>query len=291
MVLDLDLFRADKGGDPAMVRDMQRKRFKDPALVDALVRADGAWRRCTWGGGTGRRLQPAPGLRAGGEGTRHSPHPQGLRDPLEGLASPSRGDSLSPCPAPLTPPGWGVPVSRPPAWRPGPRRRPPHPISPPQGRRGPSVPPPPARARPQPDSQTPSLKRGDLYGIAACPRGSPRGIFPRRHSGWIPAGTGGSSWAGSPSAPSLRLRTGPWGRLPSALRVDPPPVIPEQHCCRIRLGRTGHGVPHADTPPRWGGFGGQEPPAWGVGGGGRTAGAAVRPQSWVRGCAAGCGGW
>lgn len=49
MVLDLDLFRTDKGGDPAMVRDMQRKRFKDPALVDALVRADGAWRRCTWG--------------------------------------------------------------------------------------------------------------------------------------------------------------------------------------------------------------------------------------------------
>lgn len=57
MVLDLDLFRADKGGDPAMVRDMQRKRFKDPTLVDALVRADGAWRRCTWGGGN---------LRAGG---------------------------------------------------------------------------------------------------------------------------------------------------------------------------------------------------------------------------------
>lgn len=48
MVLDLDLFRADKGGDPAAVREMQRKRFKDPALVDALVRADGAWRRCTW---------------------------------------------------------------------------------------------------------------------------------------------------------------------------------------------------------------------------------------------------
>uniref|UniRef100_A0A8C9MXZ1 Serine--tRNA ligase, cytoplasmic n=2 Tax=Serinus canaria TaxID=9135 RepID=A0A8C9MXZ1_SERCA len=46
MVLDLDLFRADKGGDPAMVRDMQRKRFKDPGLVDALVRVDGAWRRC-----------------------------------------------------------------------------------------------------------------------------------------------------------------------------------------------------------------------------------------------------
>ncbi|XP_032655525.1 serine--tRNA ligase, cytoplasmic isoform X4 [Chelonoidis abingdonii] len=46
MVLDLDLFRADKGGDPGRVRDTQIKRFKDPALVDALVEADGAWRRC-----------------------------------------------------------------------------------------------------------------------------------------------------------------------------------------------------------------------------------------------------
>lgn len=46
MVLDLDLFRADKGGDPELVREMQLKRFKDPALVDALVAADGAWRRC-----------------------------------------------------------------------------------------------------------------------------------------------------------------------------------------------------------------------------------------------------
>ncbi|KAM6454483.1 serine--tRNA ligase, cytoplasmic [Liasis olivaceus] len=46
MVLDLDLFRADKGGDPELVRETQLKRFKDPALVDALVAADGAWRRC-----------------------------------------------------------------------------------------------------------------------------------------------------------------------------------------------------------------------------------------------------
>ncbi|XP_033008389.1 serine--tRNA ligase, cytoplasmic [Lacerta agilis] len=46
MVLDLDLFRADKGGDPELVRETQRKRFKDPALVDELVAADGAWRRC-----------------------------------------------------------------------------------------------------------------------------------------------------------------------------------------------------------------------------------------------------
>jgi len=28
MVLDLDLFRADKGGDPEKIRELQRKRYK-----------------------------------------------------------------------------------------------------------------------------------------------------------------------------------------------------------------------------------------------------------------------
>ncbi|XP_068604480.1 serine--tRNA ligase, cytoplasmic [Brachionichthys hirsutus] len=46
MVLDLDLFRTDKGGDPEMVRETQRKRFKDATLVDKLVAADTAWRQC-----------------------------------------------------------------------------------------------------------------------------------------------------------------------------------------------------------------------------------------------------
>ncbi|KAF5911050.1 serine--tRNA ligase, cytoplasmic isoform X1 [Diceros bicornis minor] len=46
MVLDLDLFRVDKGGDPALIRETQEKRFKDPGLVDQLVKADGEWRRC-----------------------------------------------------------------------------------------------------------------------------------------------------------------------------------------------------------------------------------------------------
>lgn len=83
MVLDLDLFRADKGGDPAMVRDMQRKRFKDPALVDALVRADGAWRRCTWG-------------RVEWEGTF------GLGDP-RGLVTPLSHAGMSPLPGAFPP--------------------------------------------------------------------------------------------------------------------------------------------------------------------------------------------
>lgn len=126
MVLDLDLFRADKGGDPAMVRDMQRKRFKDPALVDALVRADGAWRRCTWGGGPGRAgglADPPPGLGGGAEGSWHTP---GLGDPQEGLSPPlpppPRGPSVPGWACPLFyAPGLGDPSQHPPAWRPVPR--------------------------------------------------------------------------------------------------------------------------------------------------------------------------
>lgn len=46
MVLDLDLFRTDKGGDPEIIRETQRKRFKDVTLVDKLVAADSEWRKC-----------------------------------------------------------------------------------------------------------------------------------------------------------------------------------------------------------------------------------------------------
>lgn len=46
MVLDLDLFREDKGGNPELVRETQRKRFKDTGLVDSLLRSDAAWRKC-----------------------------------------------------------------------------------------------------------------------------------------------------------------------------------------------------------------------------------------------------
>lgn len=45
-MLDLDLFRTDKGGDPEVVRETQRKRFKDVTLVDKLVAADTEWRKC-----------------------------------------------------------------------------------------------------------------------------------------------------------------------------------------------------------------------------------------------------
>lgn len=48
MVLDLDLFRTDKGGDPDRIRETQKNRFKDPGLVDRLVKADGEWRKCEY---------------------------------------------------------------------------------------------------------------------------------------------------------------------------------------------------------------------------------------------------
>lgn len=49
MVLDLDLFRADKGGNPDMLRENQRKRFKDPGLVDKVIEFDEQWRKCEIG--------------------------------------------------------------------------------------------------------------------------------------------------------------------------------------------------------------------------------------------------
>uniref|UniRef100_A0A2K5NTB5 serine--tRNA ligase n=1 Tax=Cercocebus atys TaxID=9531 RepID=A0A2K5NTB5_CERAT len=42
------MFRVDKGGDPALIRETQEKRFKDPGLVDQLVKADSEWRRCKY---------------------------------------------------------------------------------------------------------------------------------------------------------------------------------------------------------------------------------------------------
>lgn len=45
MVLDLDLFRADKDGNPDKIRENQKKRFKDVRLVDTVVEQDTLWRQ------------------------------------------------------------------------------------------------------------------------------------------------------------------------------------------------------------------------------------------------------
>ncbi|XP_031627081.1 serine--tRNA ligase, cytoplasmic [Contarinia nasturtii] len=46
MVLDLDLFRKDKGGDPDKIRENQKLRFKDLNLVETVISTDGEWRKC-----------------------------------------------------------------------------------------------------------------------------------------------------------------------------------------------------------------------------------------------------
>lgn len=45
MVLDLELFRADKGGCPDKIRENQSKRFKDVKLVDTVIECDAKWRK------------------------------------------------------------------------------------------------------------------------------------------------------------------------------------------------------------------------------------------------------
>lgn len=45
MVLDLDLFRKDKGGDPDKIRENQKLRFKDLNLVETVISTDGEWRK------------------------------------------------------------------------------------------------------------------------------------------------------------------------------------------------------------------------------------------------------
>lgn len=46
MVLDIELFRAEKGGNPDKIRENQKKRFKDVGLVDIIVDNDTKWRQC-----------------------------------------------------------------------------------------------------------------------------------------------------------------------------------------------------------------------------------------------------
>lgn len=45
MVLDLDQFRVDKGGNPDKIRENQSKRYSDATLVDQVVEADSQWRK------------------------------------------------------------------------------------------------------------------------------------------------------------------------------------------------------------------------------------------------------
>jgi len=45
MGLDINLFRTEKGGNPDIVRESQRKRYKDPKIVDDVIDKDEEWRK------------------------------------------------------------------------------------------------------------------------------------------------------------------------------------------------------------------------------------------------------
>eukprot|EP00124_Ichthyophonus_hoferi_P003788 Ihof_evm2s354 gene=Ihof_evmTU2s354 len=45
MVLEIEQFRADKGGNPDIIRDSQKRRHKDVGLVDVVIEADMEWRK------------------------------------------------------------------------------------------------------------------------------------------------------------------------------------------------------------------------------------------------------
>lgn len=45
MVLDIELFRTDKGHDPNKIKENQKLRFKDVKLVEQVIDQDTEWRR------------------------------------------------------------------------------------------------------------------------------------------------------------------------------------------------------------------------------------------------------
>jgi Seryl-tRNA synthetase N-terminal domain len=46
-MLDINLFRAEKGFDPEIVRESQRRRFASVEIVDEIINLDKEWRQRT----------------------------------------------------------------------------------------------------------------------------------------------------------------------------------------------------------------------------------------------------
>ena len=44
-MLDINLFREEKGNDPEIIRESQRRRFADVDLVDEVINLDKEWRQ------------------------------------------------------------------------------------------------------------------------------------------------------------------------------------------------------------------------------------------------------
>lgn len=48
MTIDINLLRVERGGDPQEVRDSEKRRFRDPAVVDEVIAADSEWREAIY---------------------------------------------------------------------------------------------------------------------------------------------------------------------------------------------------------------------------------------------------
>ena len=44
-MLDINLFRVEKGGNPELIRESQRRRFANVELVDEVIAIDKQWRQ------------------------------------------------------------------------------------------------------------------------------------------------------------------------------------------------------------------------------------------------------
>uniref|UniRef100_A0A7N0VCI3 serine--tRNA ligase n=1 Tax=Kalanchoe fedtschenkoi TaxID=63787 RepID=A0A7N0VCI3_KALFE len=47
-MLDINLFREDKGGNPDVIRESQRRRYADVTMVDEVIKLDDEWRRAQY---------------------------------------------------------------------------------------------------------------------------------------------------------------------------------------------------------------------------------------------------
>ncbi|KAJ7377076.1 Serine--tRNA ligase, cytoplasmic [Desmophyllum pertusum] len=89
MVLDIDLYRADKGGDPEKIRENQSKRYKDTTLVDQVVEADTKWRKLRFSADNWNKLKNVCSKQIGEKMKRKEPVgdseklPQNIIDCLE----------------------------------------------------------------------------------------------------------------------------------------------------------------------------------------------------------------
>lgn len=44
-MLDINLFREEKGNNPQIIRESQKRRFKSVEIVDEVIRLDKEWRQ------------------------------------------------------------------------------------------------------------------------------------------------------------------------------------------------------------------------------------------------------